>query len=82
MVFRFACALVLVVLIAMAGVALEKHNLEVRRSLARQQYRLSVLEDRRARLRLQTHELGAPARTRETLADAAEDNSRHQPSRR
>jgi hypothetical protein len=83
MVFRFACALVLVVLIAMAGVALEKHNLDLRRSIARQQYRLGILESRRAHLRLQAHELGAPVRTREKLAvDSAESETDRSSSRR
>ncbi|HUG94367.1 MAG TPA: hypothetical protein VML55_26285 [Planctomycetaceae bacterium] len=69
MVFRFGCALVLVVLVAMAGVALEKRCLDLRRSIARQRYRLDVLEDLHARLRLRTHELGSPTRTRETLTE-------------
>jgi hypothetical protein len=71
MVFRFGCALVLVVLVAMAGIALEKRSLELRRSLARQQYRLEVLEDLHARLRLKTQELGAPGRIRTSLPGEA-----------
>jgi cell division protein FtsB len=70
MVFRFGCALVLVVLVAMAGVALEKRSLELRRSISRQRYRMDVLQERRARLRLTAHELGSPLRTRETLAES------------
>jgi hypothetical protein len=72
MLFRFCSALVLVVLIAMGGIALEKRSLELRRSIARQQYRLEALDDLHVRLRLETQELGAPARIRSALPDAGQ----------
>lgn len=63
MFFRFAAALVLVVLISLAGTALEKRNLELRRSVSHQQYRLDVLLQRYAAHRVQAQQLGAPVRT-------------------
>jgi hypothetical protein len=67
MYFRFGSAVVLVVLISLAGVALEKENLELRRSVSRQHYRMDVLDEAQARLRLRTQELGAPARLIERI---------------
>ena len=62
MFFRFSSAVVLVVLVSLAGIAIEKQNLELRRSLSRQRYRMDVLHEAHARLRVRTQELGAPAR--------------------
>jgi hypothetical protein len=67
MVFRFASGLTLVVLIALAGVALEKEVLELRRKISRQHYRTDVLREEYARLRLRSQELGAPPRVFEDL---------------
>jgi hypothetical protein len=67
MYFRFGSALVLVVLISLAGIALEKRNLELRRSVTRQRFRHDVLHDAHIRLRLETQRLGAPARTIDAL---------------
>lgn len=69
MVFRFLVAIGLVVLVALAGVALEKRALELRREVSRQHFRESVLLEQQARLRLRTQEHGAPAK----LIDALED---------
>lgn len=69
MFFRFAAALVVVVLISLAGTALEKRNLELRRSVSHQQYRLDVLLQKYAAHRVQAQQLGAPVRTVEQ-ADA------------
>jgi len=67
MYFRFSSAVVLVVLISAAGIFLEKQRLALDRRVSRQQYRLDVLRDRQARLRLQTEQLGAPVRTIDAL---------------
>ncbi len=62
MFFRFGSALVLVVLISLIGIGLEKRNLELRRAVSQQHYRMDALRDAQARLRLETQVLGAPAR--------------------
>jgi hypothetical protein len=71
MYFRFGSALFLVVLVAMAGVALEKRTLELRRSVSRQHYQTDVLQDAYSRARLRTQQLGAPERVIDAL-DAGE----------
>lgn len=67
MYFRFGSAIVLVVLISLAGIAIEKRSLELRRDVSRQQYQLDILRDTQARLRLRTQELGAPTRLLESI---------------
>jgi hypothetical protein len=67
MYFRFGAALVLSVLVAVAGIAIEKRCLALRRALTRDQYRYDALRDLYARQRLQTQQLGAPARLFEQL---------------
>ena len=67
MFFRFGSAIVLVVLISLAGTALEKRNLELRRSVSRQQYRQEILLERYAGHRVQAQQLGAPLRVIETV---------------
>jgi hypothetical protein len=62
MFFRFGVALGLVVLISLAGTMLEKRNLELRRAVSRQRYRLDILEERYAAQRVEAQRLGAPAR--------------------
>ncbi len=57
MYFRFGAALVLAVLVAVSGIALEKRCLTLRRALAREHYRYEVLRDLYARQRLQTQQL-------------------------
>lgn len=64
---RFAGAIVLIVLIALAGIRLEKRNLELRRAVGLQHYRLEVLERRHALHRMKVQQLGAPARMIESL---------------
>jgi hypothetical protein len=71
MYFRFASAIALVVAISLAGVALEKKNLDLRREVSRQHYRTEVLQDRLARLRLRAQQLGAPVRSVESLESGA-----------
>jgi cell division protein FtsL len=70
MYFRFGSALVLVILVCVAGVAIEKQCLALKRAVVRQQYRRDALADEYARLRLETQRLGAPARLFETLENA------------
>ena len=67
MFFRFGAALVLVVLVALAGTALETQNLAMKRALSQQRYRLDVLVETQAALRLETQRFGAPARLFESL---------------
>jgi hypothetical protein len=62
MFFRFGSALVLVVLISLAGTALEKRNLELRRIVSRQHYRLEILLEKHAGHRVLAQQLGAPSR--------------------
>jgi len=71
MYFRFSSAVMLVVLISAAGITLEKNRLNLDRRISRQQYRLDVLRDRQARLRLRTERLGAPSRTIDALEKGA-----------
>ncbi len=62
MFFRFGSAIVLVVLISLGGTALEKRNLEFRRLVSRQQYRLEILLEQQASNRVLAQQLGAPSR--------------------
>ncbi len=66
---RFIGALVLVVLISLAGVALEKRNLELRRAVSRQTFRMDVLQEQHAAGRLRTQQLGAPERLIKALEE-------------
>lgn len=61
MFFRFGAALSLIVLIALSGTALETQNLQLKRALSHQQYRLDAMLDSHVRLRLQSQRLGTPA---------------------
>lgn len=70
MYFRFGSALILVVLISLAGTSLEKRSLELRRAVSRQQYRLEVLLEQHAARRVQAQQLGAPLRVIETFDEA------------
>jgi len=67
MFFRFGSALVLIVLISLAGVAVEKRNLELRRRVIHQHFQTDVLRDVHARLRLETEQLGAPVRMLDSI---------------
>ena len=69
MFFRFGSALVLVVLISLAGTALEKRNLELKRIVSRQQYRLEILLEQHAANRVLAQQLGAPSRLIDKLDD-------------
>jgi hypothetical protein len=67
MFFRFSFAVILVVLLSLLGIAVEKQNLECRREISRQHYRMDVLKDQHARLRLRSQKLAAIDRLVETI---------------
>jgi len=60
MFFRFAVVVAAIVAIALAGIALEKGNLSLRRAISLQEYRHAVLLEERARLRVRIESLSAP----------------------
>ncbi len=62
MFFRFICGMALVVLIALAGAALDKEALVLRRRVSQQDYQLDVLLEQHHRLRMQAQKLGTPTR--------------------
>ena len=65
--FRFGAALALVVAIALAGTAMETQNLAYKRQLSQQQYRLEVLVETQASLKLEAQRLGTPAKLFDAL---------------
>lgn len=67
MFFRFGSAVVLVVLISLVGTAVEKRNLTYRHESSRQHYRMEVLLEEHAKLRLYTQQMGAPVRLIDSL---------------
>jgi cell division protein FtsL len=67
MFFRFLAAVALVVLISLLGVALEKESLETRRKISQQHYRMEVLRESFAKMRLKVQELGAPEKLIESV---------------
>lgn len=69
MYFRFGATLVLVVIVSLVGVALEKQSLSYRRAISQQRFRMDVLVEQYARMRLHAQQLGAPARTIKSLED-------------
>lgn len=74
MYFRFGAAVVLAVLVAVAGIAIEKRCLTLRRALTREHYRYEVLCELAARQRLQTQQLGAPGRLYEAIENDRRDS--------
>lgn len=77
--FRFGAALALVVAIALIGTALETQNLAYKRSLSQQQYRLEVLVETQASLKLEAQRLGTPAKLFEALQRG--DATLHRPAK-
>lgn len=67
MYFRFFSAVVLVVLVSMAGIVVEKRVLDLRRDVSRQRYQTELLLDRHSALRLRSQQLSAPERALESL---------------
>jgi len=72
MFFRFGSALILVVVTSLLGILVEKQNLKLRRELSRQHYRMDVLQEEHARLRLRSQQLAAVERLFATIE--AEDS--------
>jgi hypothetical protein len=69
MFFRFGSALILVVVTSLLGIAVEKQNLTLRREISRQHYRMDVLQEEHARLRLRSQQLAAVERLFATIED-------------
>lgn len=69
MFFRFGSALILVVMTSLLGILVEKQNLTLRREISRQHYRMDVLQEEHARLRLKSQQLAAVERLFETIED-------------
>lgn len=65
--FRFASALLLIVLISMAGVMLEKQTLDLRRLISRQYYQTDLLVEHHVRLRLEIQNLTSPTHLTQML---------------
>lgn len=82
MYFRFGFVLLLAVAISIVGVAIEKLTLAYRRDVSRQHYQLDVLREKHARARLRTQELGAPARTLDSIESGRLSLQRPQPKAR
>lgn len=70
MFFRFGIGLLLVVLTSLAGTALEKRCLELKRLVSRQYYRMDLLHEQQASRRVQAQQLGAPNRLVDQLGQA------------
>ena len=60
MFFRFTIVVITLVALALAGISIEKRNVELRRSISLQEYRRQQLIEHRARLRLEIERLSAP----------------------
>lgn len=73
MYFRFAVALILIILISVAGIGVEKRCLALRRTVSRQRFRYEALCELSTRLRLKTQQLGAPARLYAELKSRPQD---------
>lgn len=71
MFFRFGAAVCLVVLIALAGTALEKQNLTLRRTISHQEYQQEVLLERLSELRLEAQRKGTPASLLQPLEEGS-----------
>ena len=67
MFFRFGSAVLLVVVMSLLGIAIEKENLDLRREISRQHYRMDVLQEEHARLRLRSQELAGIERLSEMV---------------
>ncbi|MCA9053096.1 MAG: hypothetical protein KDA75_04630 [Planctomycetaceae bacterium] len=72
MFFRFTIVVITLIALALAGISIEKRNVELRRSISLQEYRRQQLIDRRARLRLQVERWSAPDKLLDRTA-AGED---------
>ncbi len=70
MFYRFGGALVLLVIIALGGIAIEKQNLTLRRAVSHQKFRQDVLLEEHAVHRLKAQQLGSPGRLIDDLDEA------------
>src|SRR4051812_4255277 len=70
MFYRFGGALVLLVIIALGGIAIEKRNLTLRRAVSHQKFREEVLMEEHAVHRLKAQQLGAPGRLMDDFDEA------------
>ena len=70
MFYRLGGALVLLVIIALGGIAIEKQNLTLRRAVSHQKFRQEVLMEEHAVHRLKAQQLGAPERLMNDLDEA------------
>lgn len=70
MFYRFGGALVLLVMIALGGIAIEKQNLTLRRAVSHQKFRQEVLLEEHAIHRLKAQQLTAPGRLMNDLEEA------------
>lgn len=67
MLFRFTAVVALLIALAIAGVAIEKQNLSLRRAISLQDYRRQQLVQQRSRLRLRIEQLSVSAAVSETV---------------
>jgi hypothetical protein len=72
---RFGGALILVVLISLAGITLEKRILSLRRKITLQTYQLDEFLEQHAIHRLRTQQLGAPSRLIDAVDKGDQDLS-------
>lgn len=80
MFFRFCAALLLVVLVSMAGVTLEKRTLELRRAVSLQHFHTDLLVEQHVKLRLETQRLTAPSQLSELPPDRNEQSASARPA--
>lgn len=69
----------MLVSVALTGTVLETQNLALKRSLSQQQYRLEILLETQASLRLESQRLGTPAKLFDALENG--DASLYRPPR-
>jgi hypothetical protein len=67
--FRFGVAMVGLVACGLFASSIEAESLDLTRQLSYQQFRLQVIDDQLARLRLEAQQLGAPERLLKPLED-------------
>ena len=78
MFFRFGSAVFLVVVISLTGIAIEKRNLELRRQISHQHYRMDVLKEQHTRLRLRAQQLASIERLFDSVEDSQSQLTRPQ----
>ena len=79
MYFRFGAGILLIVVISVAGIAIEKSTLDVRRDISAQHFRMEVLRDEHIQLRLETQKLRSPGRMMDSIAAGKIKVQRPQP---